>query len=258
LIWTDDDTIPRGNPVGFIYEDDIALLAQLDVPNKLPVIDGANNRDAVTSPTKFVVPDTINPLPVTNNDPVTSNPFGKLIYPVKDDAVAAVVANDAEVATEEVPNTEPVNTPMNEPVNDPVLICLDDDTVPAGKPEGITYDELTAFDAVPVNGPMNNEADTVVASIDPVTINPAGNDIDPVKYDAVAAVVAKDAVAGMNVMEFAALAVVALFAQLAVPNIVPTFVILLPPNDKSPLIARVPFTNKYCVWSSALNPNKFP
>ena len=32
---------------------------------------------------------------MTNNDPVTSNPFGKLIYPVKDDAVAAVVAKDA-------------------------------------------------------------------------------------------------------------------------------------------------------------------
>lgn len=46
-------------------------------------------------------------------------------------------------------------------------------------------DELTANDAVPVSGPMNELADTVVANMDPVTINPDGNDIDPVKNDAV-------------------------------------------------------------------------
>jgi hypothetical protein len=81
---------------------------------------------------------------VTNNDPVTSNPFGKLIYPVKDDAVAAVVAKDAvggvkviEVAADAVvanedditllaqllvPNVDPLWVPINDPVNEPVLI----------------------------------------------------------------------------------------------------------------------------------------
>lgn len=72
---------------------------------------------------------------MTNNDPVTSNPFGKLIYPVKDDAVAAVVANDEEItllAQLLVPNNDPVNIPINEPVNEPVLIWVELDTVPAG------------------------------------------------------------------------------------------------------------------------------
>jgi hypothetical protein len=102
-----------------------ADVATLLVPNNEPVIDGANNLEAVTDPTKLVVPETINPLPVTNNDPVTSNPFGKLIYPVNDDAVAAVVANDddtALLAQLAVPNVEPLWTPINEPVNEPVLI----------------------------------------------------------------------------------------------------------------------------------------
>jgi hypothetical protein len=146
------------------------------VPNKLPVIDSASNLEAVTLPTKLVVPDTINPLPVTNNDPVTSNPFGKLIYPVNDDAVAAVVANDAVVIL---------------PLKLPVLICVELLTVPVGNPLGSTYDADVAFDAVPVNGPRNNEADTVVANIDPVTINPDGNVTDPVKYDADIALVAQ-------------------------------------------------------------------
>ena len=81
---------------------------------------------------------------MTNNDPVTSNPFGKLIYPVKDDAVAAVVAKDAvggikvmDVAADDVvakdaettllaqlavPNVDPLWVPINDPVNEPVLI----------------------------------------------------------------------------------------------------------------------------------------
>jgi len=44
---------------------------------------------------------------------------------------------------------------------------------------------------VPVSGPINNEADTVVASTDPVIINPDGNDTDPVKYEADIALVAQ-------------------------------------------------------------------
>ena len=64
----------------------------------------------------------------------------------------------------------------------------------------LTYEDTAAFaaklalvakDAVPVNGPRNNDADTVVANIDPVTINPDGNVTDPVKYDADTALVAQ-------------------------------------------------------------------
>ena len=112
------------------------------------------------------------------------------------------------------------------------------------------YDADVANDAVVGTNVIEVAALAVVANDEERT--------NPATYDAV---VANDAVVGIKVIESAALAVIAdtaLFAQLAVPNIVPTFVILLPPNDKSPLIALAPFTNKYFVWSSALNPNKFP
>ena len=62
-------------------------------------------------------------------------------------------------------------------------------------------------------------------------------------------------------------AVSAFLAQLAVPNnelvievaeISSTLVISYPPRDKSPCIALVPSTNKYCWWSSESNPSKLP
>jgi hypothetical protein len=138
---------------------------------------------------------------VTNNDPVTSNPFGKLIYPVKDDAVAAVVENELEItllAQLAVPNNELVIPPLvililpdntlSEPVTrtDPLTIAL-----PVNGNVGGAKLALVAKDAVPVNGPRNNDADTVVANIDPVTINPDGNVADPVKYDADIALLAQ-------------------------------------------------------------------
>jgi hypothetical protein len=75
-------------------EDDTA---QLPVPNNEPVI------PLVT----FNVPLTIDD-PVTVSEPVTSNPVGKLMNPLKYDAVCADVAQLA--------------VPINVPENDPVLI----------------------------------------------------------------------------------------------------------------------------------------
>lgn len=159
---------------------------------------------------------------------------------------------------------------------DPLIIAL-----PVNGKIVVAATALLAQLDVPIKLPIiPDDALIEVTTNPPVTINPFGNEIEPEKYDADIAVVAKDAVGGINVIEVAALDVVAndavggtkvidvaalaviaftaLFAQLAVPNIVPTLVILFPPNDKSPAIARAPFTNKYCVWSSALNPNRFP
>lgn len=76
---------------------------------------------ACNAPVIVTGPVTLIPvLPVTVNEPViTAAPtYGNVISGAND----AEVANDEEVATEEVPNNEPVNTPVNEPVNDPVLI----------------------------------------------------------------------------------------------------------------------------------------
>jgi hypothetical protein len=94
---------------------------------------------------------------------------------------------------------------FNDPVTrtDPLTIAL-----PVNGNVGGAKLALVANDAVPANGPMNDDADTVVANIDPVTINPEGNVTDPVKYDAVAAVVANEEE-------------ITLLAQLAVPNVEP-------------------------------------
>lgn len=78
-------------------EAEIALFAQLAVPVNVPTT------EPVSEP---VI------LPETFSDPVTSNPFGKLIYPVNELAVAAVVAlvakelETAFVAQLAVPNND--------------------------------------------------------------------------------------------------------------------------------------------------------
>ena len=120
---------------------------------------------------------------------------------VIDVAALAVVANELEItllAQLAVPNNELVIPPLvililpdntlSEPVTrtDPLTIAL-----PVNGNVGGAKLALVAKDAVPVNGPRNNDADTVVANIDPVTINPDGNVTDPVKYDADTALVAQ-------------------------------------------------------------------
>ena len=144
---------------------------------------------------------------MTNNDPVTSNPFGKLIYPVKDDAVAAVVANDDDIALlAQLP--VPVNEPINDPVNDPVLT-------------------VNVIDVA---------ADAVVAKDAEVTVPTT---FVAATYDAV---VANDAVLGVNVIDVAADAVVAneeetaLLAQLLVPNNDPLWVPMNEPVNDPVLI----------------------
>ena len=50
---------------------------------------------------------------------------------VMDVAALAVMALFAQLLV-------PVNDPTNEPVNEPVLICVELDTTPVGKPDGLT------------------------------------------------------------------------------------------------------------------------
>ena len=111
---------------------------------------------------------------------------------------------------------------FNDPVTrtDPLTIAL-----PVNGNVGGAKLALVANDAVPANGPMNDDADTVVANIDPVTINPEGNVTDPVKYDAVTAAVANEEE-------------IALLAQLAVPKVDP---LCVPINDpvNEPVNGRV-------------------
>lgn len=62
-----------------------------------------------------------------------------------------------------------MNVPVNEPVNDPVLICRDEDTVPAGSPVGRTYDAVIATDAVRAHDAVPNR-DEVIPT--PTTMRP--------------------------------------------------------------------------------------
>ena len=48
------------------------------------------------------------------------------------------------------------------------------------------------------------------------------------------------------------------WADTSTPSIFPTFVISLPPILRFPDIDLEPDTKRYCVWSSASKPNKFP
>jgi hypothetical protein len=126
-----------------------------------------------------------------------------------DVAADAVVAKDAEVtllAQLAVPNVDPLRTPRNDPVKEPVK----------GRVSELNCSEL----------------ETV----------PAGTVAEA--FSAKLAVVAKEAVDGVNVMDVAADAVVAkdaettLLAQLAVPNVEP---LRTPRNEpvKEPVNGRV-------------------
>ena len=98
----------------------------------------------------------------------------------------------------------PNNDPVSEPLNEPVLICVELDTVPAGKfVEFNAYDAVVAYDALvivpfsdPVNDPLNDpvlicvEDDTVpIGRFDLICaellIVPAGTDAAFNAYDAV-------------------------------------------------------------------------
>jgi len=116
----------------------------------------------------------------------------------------AVTALDAQLL---VPNDDPVNMPTNEPVNDPVLICRELLTVPAGSPDGNTYDDVIAKEAVDGTNVIEVAAEAVVANEEVV----AKEAVAGIKVIEVAAddVVENEAVGGTNVMEVAALAVVA-------------------------------------------------
>jgi len=115
----------------------------------------------------------------------------------------AVTALDAQLL---VPNDDPVNMPTNEPVNDPVLICRELLTVPAGSPDGNTYDDVIAKEAVDGTNVIEVAAEAVVANEEVV----AKEAVAGIKVIEVAAddVVENEAVGGTNVMEVAALAVV--------------------------------------------------
>ena len=54
-------------------------------------------------------------------------------------------------------------------MNEPVLICTDDDTVPIGNPEGYTYDDVVAYDAVDGTKVILVAADAVVANEELIT-----------------------------------------------------------------------------------------
>lgn len=90
------------------YEEDIASLAQLEVPNRLPVNPLVDCMDPV------VMID-----PVTVNDPVTSNPFSNNAYPSKNEADTALLAQLL------VPNNDPV-IPPSDICSDPVRAKLPD------------------------------------------------------------------------------------------------------------------------------------
>ena len=112
---------------------------------------------------------------MTNNDPDTSNPFGKLIYPVNDDAVAAVVANDDDIALL-AQLLVPVNEPMNDPVNDPVLtanvmdVAADAEVTVPTTFVAATYDAVVANDAVLGVNVIDVAADAVVANEEETTL----------------------------------------------------------------------------------------
>jgi hypothetical protein len=224
------DTVPTGNIVG--ANDALTeLLAQLEVPSKLPVIP----------------PDVNLREPVISASPITCNSTTALLDSITDpvmrwfptNAFEPVVANTVEFSPSNKSAFAAYDADVMLPEKLPVLICRELDTVPTGNPVGKTYDDEIAKLAVTER--------LAVAADEADVANVAKLDVD-----------ANDAVDGVNVILVAALAVTALFAQLAVPNIVPTFVMLFPPNDRFPAIARVPFTNKYCGWSSADNPSRFP
>ena len=82
-----------------------------------------------------------------------------------------------------------------------MLIWVELDTVPTGKPDGYTYDEVVANDAV-------LGVNVILVAADAVVANEADNGINVILV-AADAVVLNDEVLGINVMDVAADAVVA-------------------------------------------------
>jgi hypothetical protein len=159
-------TVPAGNPAGKTY-DEVTANDAVDGVNVILVA-----ADAVVANEDVVANDEVAGIKVI--DVAADAVLAKEAVDgtnVMDVAALAVIANDAEVTS-----------PLNEPVNDPVLICWELETVPWGKPDGITYDAVVANEAV------------------------CGTNVIDV---AALAVVANEAVDGINVIDVAALAVVA-------------------------------------------------
>lgn len=97
LICAELETMPAGNMVG-AYEADTALVAQLDVPNRLPVMLWTFAVDAETFPVTSKDP-VMTPLPLNGNPA----PAPALI------AYDEVRAYDALVAKLAVPYNDPLN-----------------------------------------------------------------------------------------------------------------------------------------------------
>lgn len=138
--------------------------------------------------------DPVNPV-VATIDPVTISPFVKSIDPVKYDAVAAVVANDEEIAFV-AQLLVPTNVPVNDPLNEPVLICTELETTPDGSIVGakdaevandavVAIDDDTAQLLVPTNTPVNDPVNEPVLICSEEETTPVGSMVGA--YDAVVA-----------------------------------------------------------------------
>ena len=124
------------------------------------------------------------------NDPVLicreldTSPLGLLVRVAQscDKAYDAVVANEADVAVDALPSSDPVK----DPVKDPVLICRELDTNPLGllaivdqslvnACEAVSaYDADVAVDALPNNEPVNEPAKDPVLICKELDTNPEG------------------------------------------------------------------------------------
>jgi hypothetical protein len=103
------DTVPAGTDDG-ANEAEIAFVAQLDVPTKVPVNEPLNE-------------------PVLICSELDTVPLGSTVG-ANEELIAneAVVARDDDTAQLLVPT----RVPVNEPLKLPVLICVDEDTNPVG------------------------------------------------------------------------------------------------------------------------------
>ena len=122
---------------------------------------------------------------VATTDPVTINPLGNPILPVKYDADVAAFAQ--------------LLVPTNEPLNEPVLICTELETMPVGlpvrvfqsaaPPPFIAYEAVNAYDAEVADAmlPLHDPVKPAVAIIEPVTVSPLAKLTPPEMYDAVTA-----------------------------------------------------------------------
>ncbi len=107
-------------------------------------------------------------LAVTENEDVKAYEAEVTVPPTAPAATYdAVVANEDDMATDAVPNVDPLCIPMNEPVKEPVFTVNVIDVAAEAVVENeelIENDAVVAFDAVP-----NNEAVTLpeITLIDP-------------------------------------------------------------------------------------------